>query len=87
VHEGPEVPCWSNDERALIAACDGRHEECTLSDAECAALREHFSEEAVLEILMLAGFYRTVSYLTNALQLAHEPGAARFPSRPAEGAR
>ncbi len=28
---------------------------------------------------MLAGFYRTVSYLTNGLRLPSEPYAARFP--------
>jgi hypothetical protein len=32
----------------------------------------------MLELLMLAGFYRTISYLTNALRLPLEPGAARF---------
>jgi alkylhydroperoxidase family enzyme len=41
-------------------------------------LRERFSEQALLELLMLAGFYRTVSYLTNALRLPLEAGAARF---------
>jgi len=29
---------------------------------------------------MLAGFYRTVSYLTNVLRLPLEPDAARFPA-------
>jgi hypothetical protein len=33
----------------------------------------------MLELLLLAGFYRTVSYLTNALRLPPEPYAARFP--------
>ena len=33
---------------------------------------------AVVELLMLAGFYRTTSYLVNALALPLEPGAARF---------
>jgi hypothetical protein len=42
-----------------------------------------FSEEAMLELLMLAGFYRTVSYLTNALRLPLEPYAARFSTGPA----
>ncbi len=41
--------------------------------------RAQFSEEAILELLLLAGFYRTVSYLTNALRLPLEPYAARFP--------
>ena len=36
---------------------------------------------AMMELLMLAGFYRTVSYLTNALSLPLERDAARFPSR------
>jgi hypothetical protein len=33
----------------------------------------------MLELLMLAGFYRTVSYLTNALRLPAEPGSAGYP--------
>jgi alkylhydroperoxidase family enzyme len=42
-------------------------------------LREHFSEEAMLELLMLAGVYRMVSYLTNALRLPLESFGVRFP--------
>jgi hypothetical protein len=34
---------------------------------------------AVIEIVMLAGFYRTVSYLTNSLRLPLESFAQRFP--------
>jgi hypothetical protein len=34
---------------------------------------------AVVEIVMLAGFYRTVSYLTNSLRLPRETFAKRFP--------
>ena len=60
--------------------CDALHADCTIDDALWSALRTHFSEEAMLELLMLAGFYRTVSYLTNALKLPLEPGAARFAS-------
>ncbi len=36
------------------------------------------SEEAIIELLMLAGAYRTVSYLVNGLQLPLEPTARRF---------
>ena len=39
-----------------------------------------FSENALIEILMLAGFYRTVSYLTNAMELPLEDAGIRFPS-------
>jgi hypothetical protein len=34
----------------------------------------------MLELLLLAGFYRTVSYLTNSLRLPLETYAARFPT-------
>ena len=44
-----------------------------------------FGEMALVEILMLAGFYRTVSYLTNALRLPLESYGARFPTRHASG--
>jgi len=50
-----------------------------VDDALWQALRADFSEEAMLELLMLAGFYRTVSYLTNGLRLPLEPDAATFP--------
>jgi len=73
-------PGWSDDERALLRMCDALHRECTLGDALWAELTRHFDDEATLELLMLAGFYRTVSYLTNGLRLPLEPGAARFPS-------
>jgi len=76
---GLEDAHWADDERALLRLCDALHRECTLDDALWQELKRHFSDEAVLELLMLAGFYRTVSYLTNALKLPHEPGAAYFP--------
>ena len=74
-----EDPVWTDEERALLRACDQLHTSCDLDDESWQALRTHFSEEAILEILMLAGFYRMVSYLTNALRLPPESYAARFP--------
>jgi alkylhydroperoxidase family enzyme len=78
-HDDTADPVWSEDERALLGACDQLHATCNLDAAVWDALRVHFSEEAVLEVLMLAGFYRMVSYLTNAVRLPLEPYAARFP--------
>ncbi len=58
----------------------------SVSDALWAGLRQVHSEEALLELLLLAGFYRTVSVLTNALRLPLEPDGARFPPLPARRA-
>lgn len=64
--------CWAPSERPLLRLCDALHHDCDIDDALWAALRNEFSEEAVLELLLLAGFYRTVSYLTNVLRLPLE---------------
>jgi alkylhydroperoxidase family enzyme len=63
----------------LLRLCDALHSTCTVDDELWDGLRSQFSEPAMLELLMLAGFYRTVSYLTNALRLPHEADAERFP--------
>lgn len=71
--------CWSPAEQALIVAVDALHHRATLSDAEFAALSAHYDAAQILEIMLLCGFYRTVSYLANGLQLPLEENAARFP--------
>jgi alkylhydroperoxidase family enzyme len=81
VHGGAEDPCWNEGERVLLRLCDELHQTCSLSDQLWTELRQQHSEQAVLELLMLAGFYRTISYLTNALQLPLETFAARFPAQ------
>jgi alkylhydroperoxidase family enzyme len=78
--EVSDAPCWGEAERALIAAVDALHFRATWSDAEFAALARHFDDAQMLEIIMLCGFYRTVSYLANALALPPEETAARFPA-------
>ena len=80
VHGGADAPCWSGAEKAILVAVEALHRRSTLSEAEFAALRAHYDEAKILEIIQLCGFYRTVSYLCNSLALALEPNAARFPA-------
>src|ERR1700754_3840015 len=81
VHGGADAPCWSEAEQAMIAAVDALHCRATLDDAEFAALAAHFDEAKIFEIILLCGFYRTVSYLANGLKLPLEENAARFPAQ------
>jgi alkylhydroperoxidase family enzyme len=74
-----DAECWSPAEQALIAAVDALHERATLSDAEFAGLSAHYDDAQIFEIILLCGFYRTVSYLANGLALPLEQTAARFP--------
>ena len=79
VCEGADAPCWSPAEQALIAAVDALHYRATLTDAEFERLSAHYDDDQILEIIMLCGVYRTVSYLANGLALPLEENAARFP--------
>ena len=73
------APCWSEPERAMIAVVDALHHRAALTDAEYKALSAHYDDDKILEIILLCGFYRTVSYLANGLALPLEGMAARFP--------
>src|SRR3954465_6466855 len=72
VHGAATENCWSDAEQALISAVDALHERATLSDSEFAGLAAHYDEAQILEIILLCGFYRTVSYLANGLALPLE---------------
>ncbi len=74
---GPDDDCWADEDRVLIRLCDGLQQRCTVDDEVWAQLTAHHSDEAILELLMLAGTYRTVSYLVNGLRLPS--GAGRPP--------
>lgn len=74
-----ELPCWSERDRVLLAMSDELSVGTKLSEALWRELVALFSEEARLELLLLAGFYRLTSVLTNTLELPLEPFGARFP--------
>jgi alkylhydroperoxidase family enzyme len=77
---GPQDACWDDADRVLIRLCDSLQSSCTVDDDLWAQLSTHHTDEAILELLMLAGTYRTVSYLVNALRLPLEVGARTFAS-------
>jgi alkylhydroperoxidase family enzyme len=80
VLSGADAPCWSAAEQALLAAVDALHDRATLSCDEFKALSAHYDDAKIFEIILLCGFYRTVSYLANGLDLPLEETAARFPT-------
>lgn len=79
VHGQAGDACWVDDgERALIAFCDELNQTCATTDETWDALRRHLSEMAAMEVVMLCGFYRMVSYLTNSLRLTPETYSPHF---------
>lgn len=78
VQAGADDPAWSRREALLIRLCDALHDRAAVDDQLWAALAEEWDAAQLLELITLAGFYHTISYLVNALGLEPEPFAARF---------
>ncbi len=71
--------CWSAQDGALIRLADELHDTCTVSDELWAQLTTRYSDQQFLELIVTAGWYRTIAYVTNAAGVALEPWADRFP--------
>src|SRR5262245_7645606 len=79
VRGGPEHAVWSERERTLIRLVDELHDPSRVSDALWAELRQYWSDGQLVELVVLAGFYHTISFVVNGLGVEHEQYAARFP--------
>lgn len=81
VYGSTNDPSWSPADRLLIRLADELHDTVSISDELWADLRAEFSEEAILQLLLMAGQYRTVAYIANSVQLPLEPKVGRpFPA-------
>jgi alkylhydroperoxidase family enzyme len=76
---GSDYP-WSERDRLLLSLADELDATGTLSDDLWDELQKHWSHSQLLELIVLAGWYRTISYVINALGIEREEWAARFPA-------
>lgn len=73
---------WSDEQLALLQLVDELHETAQLGDETWTTLRRFFSEEQLIELIMLAGLYHAVSFIVNGLKVENEVFAPRFPVKP-----
>jgi alkylhydroperoxidase family enzyme len=78
VHGGPDDACWSSEESAILRAVDELHESNDLGDETWTVLTSFLSDEQVLDLLLLAGWYHAISYAARATRIPLEDGAPRF---------
>ena len=72
-------PCWTDErDRLLIEAADALHDAADIGDDLWHRLAGMFSEEQLLDLLMLAGWYHAISFTANGARVAREDGAPRF---------
>jgi alkylhydroperoxidase family enzyme len=65
---------------AVLRLCDSLHDRADVDDALWQEVARELASEQIVELLVLAGFYHAVSYLTNALRIEREPGTPHFPA-------
>jgi len=74
------VGVFAPRDRAILRLCDALHDRSTVDDALWAELAAGLAPAQIVELIVLAGFYHTVSFATNALRIELEDGAPRFPT-------
>ncbi len=75
----PEAHGWSADDRALIGLADDLAADDCVSDATWSALSARWSDSELVELLVLAGFYRLVSGFLNSAGVQLDEGVPGFP--------
>ncbi|MCO1577347.1 carboxymuconolactone decarboxylase family protein [Crossiella sp. SN42] len=79
VHGNAEDPVWSPPEALVFRLADALHTTGGLSDELFAELAAHFPPDEILELVITAGWYRTISTVINVAGVELEQWAARFP--------
>ncbi len=82
VHGAAGDGLWSEQESAVLRLADELHETSTIGDELFAELAGHFEPDLILELVIAAGWYRTLAYVINAAGVEREEWAARFPPAP-----
>ena len=70
---------WSDDDAALVAMVDELCDDDVVSEPTWGRLTTRWSDEQLLELLVLAGYYRLVSGLLNSVGVALEPETPGWP--------
>jgi 4-carboxymuconolactone decarboxylase len=72
--------CWSARDALLVRMADELHDEATISDASWTELAADWTRAQVLELFVIAGWYRLLAYVINGARVELEPWAERFPA-------
>jgi 4-carboxymuconolactone decarboxylase len=77
--EPPGTTAFDGRIALLVAACDELHDDAVTGTATWRGLRELYDDAQLVELLLLAGWYRTLSTVITSTALPLEPWAERFP--------
>jgi alkylhydroperoxidase family enzyme len=69
VMEGSSAAGWSKRDRALVRAMEELHFDSMIADDTWNDLLEFYNDKKLIELIILAGQYKTVAYYQNSLRL------------------
>ncbi len=76
---GADDACWTSArERLLVRAVDALHETADVDDELWAELTAELGDAAVLDLLLLCGWYHAISFAAKGARVALEEGAPTF---------
>jgi len=78
--KSPHDHPWTADDLALIALADDLHADDCVSDGTWLALSARWSEAELVELLIVAGFYRLVSGFLNSAGVQLDDDVPGFPT-------
>jgi alkylhydroperoxidase family enzyme len=82
VTQNLELWNWTEDERAILAMVDDLFDNNCVSDGTWTALVRRWSPKELIELMMIAGYYRAVADFVNSLGVEREDGIPGWPSPP-----
>ena len=69
VMEGSSAPGWSKRDRAIVRAMEELHLDSMITDGTWADVQDFYNDKKLIELVILAGQYKTVAYYQNSLRL------------------
>ena len=79
-------PVWAEREALLVRLADELHDSADLTDDLWGELERYWSHEQLLELIVVAGWYRLISQVLTAARIELERWAAPFPTPKQAGA-
>jgi alkylhydroperoxidase family enzyme len=74
-----DMSIWSEEQQALLQLVDELHRSSQLGAEIWRELCKFFTDEQLIELIMLTGLYHAVSFVVNGLKIENEAFAPKFP--------
>ena len=79
ITRGPDAPGWSDFDATLLRAADGLHLSRFVSEATWDALAERYTQEQLVEVVLIVGNYTQLTMFQNTLGVQLPPDIEGLP--------